>query len=108
MVVVPSELLGELEPSELVCRDDAVHHAHLLEEDEVAVDAALGKAVTRGENLGDRERTRSGGEHIDHGGALRRQALIEAAQPRDDMLAKFRLHAPKCTVAFDGRDRALH
>lgn len=108
MVVVPRELLGQLEPSELVRRDDAMHNTDLLEEDEVAIDAALSEAVACGEDLGDRERTRSGGENINHRSALRCEALIDTAQPRDDMLSKFGLHAPKCTVGLDGCDRALH
>jgi hypothetical protein len=107
VVVVPRELLRELESSELVGRDDAVNDTDLLEQDEVSIDAALGQAVTRSQDLGDGERARCVGENIDHRGAFGSEALVETAQPRDDMLAKFGLHAPKCTVGRDGRDRAL-
>ena len=51
MVVVAGQVLGELETCVLVVGDDAVHHPGLLEDHERAVDAALGEAGARFEDL---------------------------------------------------------
>jgi len=53
-VVVPGEIFRELEAGVLVVRDDAVYDPGLLEDDQVAVDAALGQSRLEFEDLRDR------------------------------------------------------
>ena len=109
---MPRELFGELEPCRLG-RDDAMHHSRLLEHHEVAVHRALRKTGTRGEYLGEAERTRRSCEHIDDGGALRCHALVHPSQARADVFTQIvDLHATQigfvhigwheheCTVAL--------
>ncbi len=77
--MVAGEVLGELEARELVVGHDAVYDPGLLEDDEVAVDGALGEAVPQREDLGDRQRARRAGEQLDESGAVRGDALVRPA-----------------------------
>jgi len=88
------ELLRELEPCELVGRDDAVHDARVLEQHQVSVHGALGEAVAGGEDLGDRQRSWCRGKDLDDRGALRSEPLTHAPQPRVGLVVKIRRHGP--------------
>ena len=77
VVVVAGEILGELEASVLVVGDDAVHDCGLLEDDEVAVDAALGESTPGIQDLGDGERSCRIAQHVDQRGAVARHALVD-------------------------------
>lgn len=86
--MVAGQLLRELEASELVARDDAVHDACLLEDDEVPVHRALRETGAGPEHLGNRQWSRRGGEDVDDGSALRREPLSHASQSRGDFLVE--------------------
>jgi hypothetical protein len=80
-MVVPEEVLGELEAGELVVRDEPVDHTGLDENHEVAVHAALGQPGSGFEHLRDREWTRRCREDLDDRLAVRRESLLDTAQP---------------------------
>ena len=109
MVVVAGEVFGELEPGVLVVGDDPVHDAGLLEDDEVAVRAALRQPASRREDLGKGERAGGLAEDVDDRLAISRDALADATEPRGDLLALVKIgdHEGECTVGSDGSDRAV-
>jgi hypothetical protein len=82
VVMVAGEVLGELVARELGARDDAVHHAGVLEQLQVAVRTALREAGLGVEDLGDRERATGRCQHIDERVACGRSALSRSSQPR--------------------------
>lgn len=84
--MVAGEVLGQLEASVLVVGHDAVHDAGLLEDDEVAVDAALREVAARGEDLGDRERSGGLAQHGDEAHSVPGHPLIDTAQADRDLL----------------------
>ena len=62
VVMMPGELLGQLESPVVVGPGDAAEHAEVDEGGDVPVGAALGQLGRRGEDLGDRERSTGPGE----------------------------------------------
>jgi len=117
VVVVPGEVFRELEARVLVVRDDAVYDTGLLEDDEVAVDAALGQSATDLKDLGDRERPCGIAQDIDERGAIRGHPLLDSPQSSRDLVFECGLfecshadvgrHGVQCTVGLGGPDRAL-
>ena len=118
VVVVPGEIFRELEAGVLVVRDDAVHDTGLLEDDKVAVDAALGQSAPDVEDLGDGERPRGIAQDVDERGAIPGHPLLDSPESARDLmlecglldygLADLGRHGVECTVGLGGSDRALH
>jgi hypothetical protein len=119
VVVVPGEIFRELETGVLVVGDDAVYDTGLLEDDEVAVDAALGQSAPDVEDLGDGERPGGVTQHIDERGAIRGHPLLDSPESSRDLmfecglfecglfecgLADVGRHGAECTVGVDGSD----
>jgi len=104
VVVVPGEVFRELEARVLVVRDDAVYDTGLLEDDEVAVDAALGQSATDLKDLGDRERPCGIAQDIDERGAIRGHPLLDSPQSSRDLVFECGLF--ECRLANVGRHRA--
>ena len=80
MMVVPSEILGQLVARELVAADDAVHHPGLLEHGQVPVGRRLGQGPVPRQQLGDRQRCIGRGQDAYQRPAGPRIALVEPPQ----------------------------
>ncbi len=81
VMVVTGEILRELVARELVVRHDAVHDAGVFEHDEVAVHRALRELGAPGQDLGDREGSIRGREHVEQLYARRCHALLLTGEP---------------------------
>lgn len=80
MVMVRSEIFGELEARELVVRDDPPDDVRLLEHDEIAVHGALREPPPVPQHFGDREWTVGAREDLDEALADRRHPLLVRVQ----------------------------
>lgn len=87
MVVVASQILGELPAREVVGAHHSMHDAGLFEDGEVAVHGALREVVSLCEDLRDREGSQRGGERLDERLAVGRKPLAHQVQPRDGRVA---------------------
>ena len=79
VVVVAGQVLGQLEPGELVAAGDALDHPGGLQHAEVAVHRALREALAPGDHLGGGEGAVGLGQDPDQGLAVGRVALARPA-----------------------------
>lgn len=79
--MVLGQVLGQLEPREVLAGHDPAHDVRSFKDCKVPIDRALSEALALGQNLGDRERLGRSGDDLDDRTPLRCIALAVAAQP---------------------------
>ena len=108
-MVVPGEILGELETGELVVGHDAVDDSGALEQRQVAVHRRLGETVGPVEDLGDGQRPVGGSEQLHELAATCRVALVVVAEPHTDGVMQFTGgHSHAQMLPSGGRREARH
>ncbi len=84
--MVSSKGLGKLKATVVVCAGDALDHTDIDQHGDVAIDAALGQAASRLEDLGDHDRPTCSAEDLYEYPTLRGVTLIGARETESNRI----------------------